>query len=622
MSLSQLALSHPSNIQMLFAGSDTGLIKYYKFPLANSFYDHYVHSSAITRLRISRDDTYLFSASEDGSLAIFEVTQKDRNRKEKGDLSLQWAEEILVTKSDLEEKLSVINDLKNKVEELHLHNEYQSRLREVNFQEKLRDITEVFNKELADDKSNYEKLMQEKIEMEKQFAMKMSELSIRHDDKIQQLEHFQEQKTESEHLRYNELQRKLDLGIEKWKDMLVQRQLQYRENVENLKREYNDKLTEESNTCQSLAKERFEIDTFFEDLKINIENDADIEIDELKELFDKKIWNEKETEQKYSAENGILKLRYNGLKEEIKRQKDEIKAKFDREKGLYEQIHILEKDIEGFKKEISERDMTIDDKKQRIYDLRKKNQELEKFKFVLDYKIKELRRQIEPRELEIKEMQTQISEMEAELSQYRHGNDTQKLRVQELDLKLRGMTNEGASQKDENVKIELSLLSIQNDLHDVVQNYENSSDIKTLKGGMKKIYQKHITKDIRAEADPDVHKEYQRQRYYLEKSVDTLKRKLDKDNTVHKKENVRIIQENVALIREINELRKEIKYLQDSVAAPVQIKRRNQSASRLPMLMNEIQNNNMHISQLEQELMTLQKTGSRAVSSQGFFPAI
>lgn len=52
--------------------------------------------------------------------------------------------------------------------------------------------------------------------------------------------------------------------------------------------------------------------------------------------------------------------------------------------------------------------MTISEKDKRIYDLKKKNQELEKFKFVLDYKIKELKRQIEPRENEIADMRTQV----------------------------------------------------------------------------------------------------------------------------------------------------------------------------------------------------------------------
>jgi len=43
--------------------------------------------------------------------------------------------------------------------------------------------------------------------------------------------------------------------------------------------------------------------------------------------------------------------------------------------------------------------------------LKKKNQELEKFKFVLDYKIKELKKQIEPREADIKAMKEQIQEV-------------------------------------------------------------------------------------------------------------------------------------------------------------------------------------------------------------------
>jgi hypothetical protein len=58
--------------------------------------------------------------------------------------------------------------------------------------------------------------------------------------------------------------------------------------------------------------------------------------------------------------------------------------------------------------EIKEQDNTISEKEKRIYDLKKKNQELEKFKFVLDHKIKELKKQIEPKEEEIADMKEQI----------------------------------------------------------------------------------------------------------------------------------------------------------------------------------------------------------------------
>jgi len=62
--------------------------------------------------------------------------------------------------------------------------------------------------------------------------------------------------------------------------------------------------------------------------------------------------------------------------------------------------------------------LSIVAQEKRIYDLKKKNQELEKFKFVLDYKIKELKKQIEPREKDIKQMREQITEVHGVLSFY------------------------------------------------------------------------------------------------------------------------------------------------------------------------------------------------------------
>ncbi len=43
--------------------------------------------------------------------------------------------------------------------------------------------------------------------------------------------------------------------------------------------------------------------------------------------------------------------------------------------------------------------------------MKKKTQELEKFKFVLDYKIKELKRDIGPREVEIQKLNEQTNKM-------------------------------------------------------------------------------------------------------------------------------------------------------------------------------------------------------------------
>ena len=58
---------------------------------------------------------------------------------------------------------------------------------------------------------------------------------------------------------------------------------------------------------------------------------------------------------------------------------------------------------------MNNRDDTIHEKEKRIYDLQKKNHELEKFKFVLEYKLSELKKQIEPRQNELVKFTTQYS---------------------------------------------------------------------------------------------------------------------------------------------------------------------------------------------------------------------
>lgn len=57
----------------------------------------------------------------------------------------------------------------------------------------------------------------------------------------------------------------------------------------------------------------------------------------------------------------------------------------------------------------------------------------------------------------------------------------------------------------------------------------------------------------------DVSSEYARQRGYLEKTIEGLKRKLAVDADAHRTNELRIMSHNVTLIRELNELRREIK---------------------------------------------------------------
>ena len=61
---------------------------------------------------------------------------------------------------------------------------------------------------------------------------------------------------------------------------------------------------------------------------------------------------------------------------------------------------------------------------------------------MLDYKIKELKRQIEPRENEIADMRKQVEEMDLELEQYHKSNSALDLMIGDLRLKMDGMQKE------------------------------------------------------------------------------------------------------------------------------------------------------------------------------------
>ena len=60
--------------------------------------------SLFFQMRMSYDDQYLFTVSEDACLFIFKAVDKE-GRGMKRDKEVGYAEEILITKSDLEEKV-------------------------------------------------------------------------------------------------------------------------------------------------------------------------------------------------------------------------------------------------------------------------------------------------------------------------------------------------------------------------------------------------------------------------------------------------------------------------------------------------------------------------------------
>jgi hypothetical protein len=66
-------------------------------------------------MRISFDDSLLFCVSDDGCLFVFDVREKDGRAKAGKEGQVVFAEEVLVTRSDLEEKKTRMAELETQV---------------------------------------------------------------------------------------------------------------------------------------------------------------------------------------------------------------------------------------------------------------------------------------------------------------------------------------------------------------------------------------------------------------------------------------------------------------------------------------------------------------------------
>ena len=75
-------------------------------------------------------------------------------------------------------------------------------------------------------------------------------------------------------------------------------------------------------------------------------------------------------------------------------------------------------DIKTLLKQIQEKDTQIGERETKIYQLKRKTQELEKFKFVLDDRIKELKKEITPKEVETGKLRLETNAKDRELKMF------------------------------------------------------------------------------------------------------------------------------------------------------------------------------------------------------------
>jgi len=451
-------------------------------------------------------------------------------------------------------------------------------------------------------KTNVRLVKQDKERQAKSYEQEIEELCSHARDDLFDQENVANTKLINEYDKYqillnqhNEAQRDFESRIAIIEESKQQDLQNTCEKYDETLEEKHDEMTELTNILKNQEKE-------FQEQKRQIEEDADQEILEIRLKYEKSVREKLAEIMNLKGENGILKKKDLALLKTIKMLKIEKNSLSIEMKEMHGVIAGRDKDICALKKERQERDETITEKESRIKDLTKKTHELEKFKFVLDYKIKELNKQIEPRENEIKHNEQVIRDMEVELTAANKLNEKLELEKANMKLRLSSTTEELVKERIDHKDSKTILDRLKDDVYkcagsiqdlkvmkrNIVQMCGDYCDVGEVKGAVfmsnnvgsreDLIVNRDLnendgnsgnstsktnikpTGDIKDENDDRKAREQDRRhREHLEQRLQHLKKTTAREKHNQKKDYTKVMKQNVDLLTENNKLRSELK---------------------------------------------------------------
>lgn len=560
--LSQIALTNNQKALIGGVGEEgrPGAVHIFQTPQLSKMNEIQAHSKPIERMRLSYDNNYLFTGGQDGLVIIHDIKDRDPRgaKAQREGLGLPFSEEILVDKQDIESFITDKEQLEGDYQGAGGQTENVALMVEISKRNEEKDkAQEKLTSESASQKSTLQSIAENKRDIEnskeeeiRQFAEKcQAELQLKWEAYSQQMladaANFQKLQAEKEE-QARENENKISRIIREHNKRVTDKLEQFRKDMETAR-----------NTTEQLKNDIRQIKSDNEETIAQIEADAKFEIDEINK---KNMQNQTQVQDmslKSKAELQLTRNKNQDLDSDIEKLKRDKQEKNIQVTNQQEILKSLQKEIKDQAAEISAKDKLIGDREKKIYQLKKKTQELEKFKFVLDYKIKELKRDIAPREMEITRLKKETNEMDKNLKHYNKINANLGYIVDDLRTRQEHMQE---LIKKNRSKIRANDIFIKGFTNAVYRTVQFIDDFDQLKRAVNENMYPYVKdQEIKnVEIDPDIKKEYENQKRYLENSVNSLKKRLEKETQIHKEDNNNIMKENMELINQIAELRKEV----------------------------------------------------------------
>ena len=597
----QLIMSN--NGQMLFSGTKDGKIFSHSLPLGGERISLNCHTSSITSMSISFDDSLLFTTGEDGVLSIFNIRDKD-NRIHTPDEKF-FSGEVMTTKAEIEERSGQIRSLQVDKQDLETTFKMKKEMAEGNFKNQESEQRELAKKTKESWQVKHSNSKKIKDEAEMKSKSEITTINKKWNDKLAKLDEDNTSTIVKQHKECEELIKKKkeieDDGISKLKKeeadyrvLLDENQKNHRENLEIANSSLLSIIKLKEEEIRNIKEMKEQIEYEYEKTKRETEK-------RLKDRFDQealeltKIQDSIQKEVKdQTNKQKLSKL----IEQEMITLTEELKFKIDKSNEL-------EKQIKQISIEISQRKTANDERDHRISDLKKENQDLNKHATVQSFQEEKLRQQFAPIQKELSEIEKQKNLMDSQLELAHKRTSEQNELISEMQQKLKEVIENERKMTKRLMSSKSYFEQSKHDLHEVVQLFHSKDQ---LKKSFLQFYSKYVEKEKIEDIQLDefVEEEHKRQKNTLQKQLTELRQQYSKDVQFQGKEQTKLLEQNASLIEELQRLRQENRTLNSSV---ILSRKGNNSNTFLPATEAQriIEENKKRIAQLESQLSTYQE---------------
>ena len=150
---------------------------------------------------------------------------------------------------------------------------------------------------------------------------------------------------------------------------------------------------------------------------------------------------------------------------------------------------------------------------------------------MLDYKIKELKRDIAPREEEIGKLKEKTKKLDQELKKFNKYNANLGYIVDDLRTRQTNMSKQIKKFRSRILQNDIEINNQRNAVYKVVQKIDDYEDLKKITVEQLRKYVEH-QKMENVDVDADIKKEFEGEQRFLENSVNSLRKRLEHESQI------------------------------------------------------------------------------------------